>query len=533
MIRYFRSVTKVMKEGVEGMAMKKQDWAIYVRVSTVEQADKGVSLDAQQARCREYLQANKHRVSEVYCDAGISAKNLKRPALQTLMQDAEGGRIAGVVVMKLDRLSRSVSDLIELAELFSLWGVPLKSVSEDFDTGTAMGRMIFNVMGSVAQMERERIGERVKESFHHIKSKGGYTGSACPIGLKAVGKKGERQLVEDEACSYIVKEAWTIVLKGGSLMNVIEHFNEHGLKTKRGAAWSKQRISALLKRERYIGLLVSQSTFDKVQETLRNRFNPLNTDGGKVHRSEGKQKRVWLLRGIAYCQKCNSRLYCTYQGRGRRPYFRCTGRMQKGVIFCDAPNIPAEAYEKAAVEAVVQEVTSGGRVSRFLAEHIRGYRKRSAPQLAQRPDLEKERDLVSQQIEVILDLVVQGGGAADAARPRLESLQSQKEGVMRKLDDLAMVERSLEVEEADVPRIMRGLKTIAQNMLMLPPEQKRSVLLGLVKEVFIERNASLDITLSIPTEFQVNNVGLSPETVHPPSSPMVGTLVSIGTDERT
>ena len=153
----------------------------YVRVSTERQATEGQSIDAQEDRIRAYARANGLTVDRIYKDNGASGKDVNRPSLARLLDDLE--QIGVVIVYKFDRISRSVVDLYSLLERFQAAGVAFKSVSEGVDTGSAIGRFMVSVLASLAQMERELIGERTKDTLAHKREKGEHCGR-IPFGFR-------------------------------------------------------------------------------------------------------------------------------------------------------------------------------------------------------------------------------------------------------------------------------------------------------------------------------------------------------------
>lgn len=175
----------------------------YIRVSTDKQADHGVSLDAQQAKLTAYAQLYDLTLVDIIVDAGVSAKTLERPGLQQALSMLTTGQADALLICKLDRLTRSVKDLGVLVErYFTPTTYTLLSVADAIDTRTAAGRLVLNVLGSVAQWERETISERTTEALAHKKSQGERTGG-IPYGktLAADGKtllahKGEQAVLE-------------------------------------------------------------------------------------------------------------------------------------------------------------------------------------------------------------------------------------------------------------------------------------------------------------------------------------------------
>jgi site-specific DNA recombinase len=155
----------------------------YIRVSTDRQSEHGVSLDAQAEKIRAMATVQGSDLVDIIVDGGESGKSLQRPGMDRLLELVEARRIDTVIVAKLDRLTRSVTDLGELLERFQRKGVSLCSVSESLDTGTAAGRLVLNVMASVSQWEREAIGERTRDALRHKRAQGQRAGNV-PYGFR-------------------------------------------------------------------------------------------------------------------------------------------------------------------------------------------------------------------------------------------------------------------------------------------------------------------------------------------------------------
>ena len=164
--------------------------AAYIRVSTDQQADFGHSLEAQQERLRAYALTYDLEIVTFEADAGLSAATLERPALQRALAFLELGRAEGLLVTRLDRLTRSVRDFAELVHRFFGSGdYSLMSVTEQIDTTTPTGRLILNVLMSVSQWEREAAGERTSAVMARMKERGEYTGGGTPFGW-VLGEEG-------------------------------------------------------------------------------------------------------------------------------------------------------------------------------------------------------------------------------------------------------------------------------------------------------------------------------------------------------
>lgn len=214
----------------------------YVRVSTDKQADRGVSLEAQEAKIRAYASVYDLDLVDVVVDAGASAKTLDRPGLSRVLSAVKRGEVDAVVVMKLDRLTRSVADLGTLVDrYFQRCG--LLSVSEQIDTRTAAGRLVLNVLGSVAQWEREAIGERTAVAMKHKAEKGERVG-AVPYGF-AVAADGVA-LVEVEAEQAVIGEARTLRAAGLSLRAVAAELTRRGFLARKGRPFAAEQVRRMV-----------------------------------------------------------------------------------------------------------------------------------------------------------------------------------------------------------------------------------------------------------------------------------------------
>jgi DNA invertase Pin-like site-specific DNA recombinase len=217
----------------------------YVRVSTDKQADKGVSLDAQRAKVAAYAALYELDVVEVIVDAGVSAKTLDRPGLTRALNMLRKGEADALLVVKLDRLTRSVRDLGDLvARYFAPGKAALLSVGEQIDTRSAAGRLVLNVLASVSQWEREAIGERTASAMQHKAEQGEYTGGVPPYGFR-VDDDGVH-LVSVEAEQAVLAVARELRLAGLSLRAVARELDARGLRSRVGRPFSAAQIRGMV-----------------------------------------------------------------------------------------------------------------------------------------------------------------------------------------------------------------------------------------------------------------------------------------------
>jgi site-specific DNA recombinase len=209
----------------------------YIRVSTDKQADHGVSLDAQKAKLEAYATLYELTLVDIIVDAGVSAKTLDRPGLARALAMLDKGQANALLVAKLDRLTRSVKDLGSLVEdYFSSDKITLLSVADNIDTRTAAGCLVLNVLGSVAQWERETIGERTTEALDHKRTRGEKLGGDVPYGftLAANGKT----LVADTAEQALLDAIREAHHRGLSQRGGVGEITRQGFTTRKGTAFS-------------------------------------------------------------------------------------------------------------------------------------------------------------------------------------------------------------------------------------------------------------------------------------------------------
>src|SRR5213592_1540905 len=187
---------------------KRTRCAIYTRKSSDEGLEQAFnSLDAQREACAAFILSQKHEgwmvLPTLYDDGGYSGGTMERPALKRLLADIEAGQIDVVVVYKVDRLTRALSDFAKLVEVFDRRGVSFVSITQQFNTTTSMGRLTLNVLLSFAQFEREVIGERVRDKIAASKKKGMWMGGMLPVGYDVKDRKLVVNKAEAETVRYI------------------------------------------------------------------------------------------------------------------------------------------------------------------------------------------------------------------------------------------------------------------------------------------------------------------------------------------
>lgn len=216
----------------------------YLRVSTDKQADRGISLDAQREKVGAYAALYELELVAVEVDAGESAKSLERPGLTRALVMLADRTADALLVVKLDRLTRSIRDLCELVDHYFRDGTSaLLSVSEQIDTRSAAGRMVLNILTVIGQWERETIAERTSVAMQHLAAQGKFTGGRVPYGF-ALAVDGET-LLPEPAEQAIVAEARDLRARGLSLRAIASALDQRG-RARNGRAWHPKQIARMV-----------------------------------------------------------------------------------------------------------------------------------------------------------------------------------------------------------------------------------------------------------------------------------------------
>jgi len=328
---------------------------IYVRVSTEEQAKEGFSIRAQQEKLKDYIKIKGWELYDVYTDEGISGKNItERPAINRLIADIMKKKVENVLVFKIDRLTRSTKDLIELTELFNENNCTFNSLMESIDTQTASGRMFLKIIGIFAEFERENLIERISVAMEK-KVREGYTLPTFGVPYGYSREIKNREITIDEEQSKIIKEIFSMYLNKHMTFNAIAStLNLRKIETNNNATWGGSTIRYILTNPIYIGkvrysihdeskyfetegkheAIISEEIFTAVQ----NKLSKMET---RVYKKRPKEENYYcgtLMCGICGAKMSTHGIYNKDKDGNQLYYssYRCTnvikGKCQTGVI---------------------------------------------------------------------------------------------------------------------------------------------------------------------------------------------------------
>ncbi|MGA1790020.1 MAG: recombinase family protein [bacterium] len=327
--------------------------AIHIRVSTAQQIDKD-SLHTQEELLKQYCRARDFGIFRIYRDEGISAKDKKRPSFEALLKDASRKKFNYVIATRLDRITRSLKDLIDLMDFFQKHDIKIVSLNENIDTEGPMGRFVTNLLGAIAQLKREIDAERVSTDMHFRAMKGKWNGGIIPYGYitreklvenliregmsksKAIEKANKetpksKKLYVNKQEAKLIRHIFDSYLSNKSLKRVINDLNTSGHKTRKGL-WTTTTVRRVLTNPFYLGYI----TYGKRKADIAT---------GRMH-------------GFTHKKKLSSGKFREYV------YYRCSTSSRKGASACKGQTIEGQPIENIVVDSILK--ISGKRA--FLTE---------------------------------------------------------------------------------------------------------------------------------------------------------------------
>ena len=317
------------------------------------------SLDAQREACEAYVASQRAEgwvlVPDRYDDGGISGGTLERPALRRLLKDIESGLIDVVVVYKIDRLSRSLTDFSKLVEVFESNDVTFVSITQSFNTTTSMGRLTLNILLSFAQFEREVIGERIRDKFAASRRKGMWMGGNVPLGYRVESRKLIIQ--EDEAAT--VRIIFERFLSVGSATTLARTLNAEGVTSRGGRPIDKGYLYKLLSNRVYIGEAVHKGTSYPgehqaiIDRDLWDKVRSIIAEDPRKRAGHCRGQTPALLRGLIFAPNGYAMTPAHTRKKGRLYRYYVTTSVQKlGPETCSVKRLPAGEIEAAVIDQV-------------------------------------------------------------------------------------------------------------------------------------------------------------------------------------
>ena len=543
---------------------KKKIIAIYTRVSTIEQAEEGYSNDEQERLLTNWCNKNGYEIYKCYSDRGISGKDIKhRPALKELLKDAEEKKFDMVISWKINRISRKLSDVLKIVDIFEKNNITFKSYSEPFETDTPAGKMQFQMMALIGEFERGTIAQNVKMGMCAKARAGEWCGGRVlgydlvPIDDIQTGKRRKTKLIINEKEAEVVRIIFNEYANGRGYKAITNNINKLGYKTKKGNNFSVGSIKDILTNPVYIGKVrynVRQNWSEKRRRNIN--ANPIITDG--IHDSiieeslwdkvqaileskKGKPARIYdgkfPLTGILKCPKCGAGMVIMRttntlkDGTKRRlTYYACGNWKNKGTAVCNSNTIRCDKANEY-VFSKISEILSNDKMIKSIVTNINKERNnRVSPakkELArierelQKLDGKKKKIFEAYEDEIITKEEFQSRNVE--LNNRIKILHEEKQPLLVTLSDDISEEISCEF----IKSILESFGKILNENVEV--EQQKKLLHMIISEITINELREVDsIKLNIndnlieylskeegvsikdaPSSFMLKNVGVS------------------------
>ncbi len=426
---------------------KKIRIAVYVRVSTQEQAKEGYSIGEQIDRLNKYADAHGWVVVKIYTDAGHSGANQERPALQDLITDVEAGKIDKVLVYKLDRLSRSQKDTLELIEdVFLKNNCDFESMTEKFDTSTSFGRAMVGILAVFAQLEREQIKERMSMGIEARMKEGKWRGGkSVPFGYDY--EPALEKLVVNEYEAMVVKFLFDEYTEGKSQYHIANDMTEKGYFLRNGKI-DNRNIRYILKNKTYCGYLrhknewikglhdpiIDEETFKKANDRLEESAKQFKESGRKV----GSANITTNLGGLVYCAKCGAKFATATSGSKKYGYKRnyvCSSQNKKSKNMIKDPNCKNTIYKVPELDEIIFKEIKKLAIDPDYISTIKKQNEQE-DEVKQMHTIEEQIKSINNQLSRFMDLYGLGRYTIDELDAKTQPLADQKLKLQKELNRL-------------------------------------------------------------------------------------------------
>ena len=453
--------------------------AIYVRVSTLEQAQEGYSIGEQKERLIAYCKAHDWIIANIYVDGGYSGSNLNRPGIQKLMQETEEFDV--VLVYKLDRLSRSQRDTLYLIEeIFMPSGVDFVSMQECFDTSSPFGKAMIGLLAVFAQLEREQIKERTKMGRMARAKQGYYHGGGhIPVGYEYIDGK----LVINPYEADQVRKIYEWYISGESINSITLKLQEAKYTTKYGEYKSWSSVRYILNNDTYLGKvhfgdIVSENAHEPIiTEDQFMTAKKMQKKRSSKYRNNFKANN--LLTGMMFCAKCGSRYYLRHCGG--YAYYACYSRTRQSPKMAKADKCTNKIWRCDALEALLDERVTELFKSPELVKQISSAKPPKPVKSNDNTIIEKRIKEIDKQIGKLMQLYQLDDMPADVLGNNISKLYNEKTSLQQ-----SIVKEETNEKELTFDLAMELLKDASNIWEFADRGQKRRILQSIIDRIVID-----------------------------------------------
>lgn len=452
--------------------------ALYIRVSTLEQAQEGYSVGEQRERLIAYCKAQDWLIADIYVDGGYTGSNLNRPGIQKLMSETE--KFDVVLVYKLDRLSRSQRDTLYLIEeIFRPNKVDFVSMQESFDTSSPFGKAMIGLLAVFAQLEREQIKERTwmgrvaraKTGLHH-------GGGNIPIGYDYEDGK----LIVNPYEAEQVRKIYEWYLSGSSLKAITDKLQDAGYTNKYSSYNSWSSVRNILENETYIGRLhFGDVVVDHAHEAIitEEQFNAAQILRGKRREQFGSHafQSKHVLTGLLFCGHCGGRYYL--RNTGKYSYYACYSRTKQMKNMIKDPNCQNKIWRAQDLKPIIEEKILALLRNPQIAEELAAGKPKAAAPVSKNTDIERRIREIDRQIGKLMELYQQDDIPPELLGEKINRLYSEKTALE---NSIAPVE---ETNAMPLDLVAELITNAAEIWDFADENQKRRILQSLISRIVL------------------------------------------------
>lgn len=452
-----------------------EEVALYVRVSTEEQAINGDSLRTQREELTKYALKNGFHIYGIYEDDGFSATNLKRPALQRLLKDVEQNKINRILITKLDRLSRGVRNYYKVLDVLDEHGVFWQTVFEKYDSSTASGRLHINIMLSVAENESAQTSERIRSVFKtKVESKELISGK-IPIGLKRENKK----LVIDENKKQVILDAFQFYKETTS---AYQTFQKLDLKYPE-LQLNYMRTYRILTNKLYIG--TKQTRYGDIENFCPAIINKIDFENTQrylkknARKPSAKNSGGYIFQGLLKCAECGYTLggkFYSKNNESSRYYYICKRHHLSMKCSCKTNFNEIKIEEKLLKEFKIQ-------LEKYISDYE--YKEKHYKEI----DMSKEINSIENKLSKLKDLYIRD-------LIRIEDYEKDYKEFVAQLDELYKQQEKIETNIPDANlEASKSLLSKDFNLIYnsLSRTEKRRFWLSVIDYIVIDKDYNIKI----------------------------------------
>lgn len=451
--------------------------ALYIRVSTLEQAQEGYSVGEQKERLIAYCKAQGWIIADIYVDGGYTGSNLKRPGMQKLMTETD--KFDVVLVYKLDRLSRSQRDTLYLIEeIFRPNNVDFVSMQESFDTSSPFGKAMIGLLAVFAQLEREQIKERTWMGRVARAKSGLYHGGGnIPTGYEY----SDGKLVINPYEAEQVRKIFEWYLNGASLKGIADRLQKEGYTNKYSSYSSWTSIRHILENETYVGrlhfggILVEHAHDPIISEE---QFNAAQVLRGKRREQFGRNsfKSKHLLTGLMFCGHCGGRYYL--RNSGQYSYYACYSRTKQIKSMVKDPNCKNKIWKAPDLEPKIDAKIRQLLQSPEMVKELMKNKPKPVP-VSKNSDIEKRIREIDKQIGKLMELYQQDDIPPELLGGKINKLYGERTALQSALVPVN------EPESTPFDLVQELIADAAQIWDFADESQKRRIMQSLVSRIIL------------------------------------------------